>query len=150
MELMKKMNMRHTGIYVENLELMKRFYCDNFQMEVASHQVETGNYIDTILNVQGMELDIYKLTANHGGMIELIKVRKGQQGKRHRTNIFSLGRMHIALTVDDVELIYKNFKEKGIVFLSNPCISPDNYAKVCFCEDPEGNYLELVEVMRTR
>lgn len=141
------MRIRHTGIYVNDLELMKKFYCDHLNMEVALHTVEEGIYIDTLLGLEGngASLEIYKLTAHQGGMIELLKYNKSDFTLRNKEMVWETGKMHIALSVYDVEQKYEELRQAGISFLSSPCVSPDGNAKVCFCKDPEGNYLELVE-----
>jgi len=43
------------------------------------------------------------------------------------------------------EFLPKQMSAEEIQFLSKPTISPNRQACVCFCRDPEGNYLELVE-----
>lgn len=136
---------RHTGIYVNHLERMKDFYCEHFDMEIALHAIEEGAYIDTLLGLNEASIEIYKLTAPKGGMIELLKYNKSNDILRDKDMVWETGRMHIALTVEDVVQKYQELSQKGISFLSVPCISPDEKAKVCFCRDPEGNYLELVE-----
>lgn len=36
----------------------------------------------------------------------------------------------------------------SIEFISPPQVSPDSYAKVAFCQAPEGTYIELVELLK--
>lgn len=142
------MQIRHTGIYVNDLELMKEFYCNHFDMAITLHTVEEGIYIDTLLGLNGASLEIYKLTASKGGMIELLKYNKSNGALRDKETVWETGKMHIALTVNNVEEKYKELSKIGISFISDPCMAPDGNAKVCFCRDPEGNYLELVEEVR--
>ncbi len=137
---------RHTGIYVNDIELMKKFYCNYFDMEITLHTIEEGIYIDTLLGLNGGgSLEIYKLTAPKGGMIELLKYNKSNCVLKDKEMVWETGKMHIALTVRNVEAKYRELLTSGASFLSAPCISPSGAAKVCFCRDPEGNYLELVE-----
>lgn len=139
--------MRHTGIYVNDLEKMKEFYCKNFGMTEIVHSVEQSLYIDTILKGQGLCIELYKLKTKDDGLLELLEVKSKIEQLRNNRDVCSLGQMHIALTVDDVDKMYNDLKQQGIELLSKPCLSQDGYAKVCFCKDPEGNYIELVEVM---
>ena len=37
--------------------------------------------------------------------------------------------------------------EKGVCFLSKPILSSEGIAKVCFCMDPNGTRIELVEML---
>ena len=139
---------RHTGIYVQNLEKMKEFYCDNFSMMVAVHDIEKGKYIDTVLGLRSCEIELYKLRCINGTMIELLK-RKDCQNPMYKFDggeiLTNTGCIHIALTVDDVDQTYQKLCKQGVEFISYPCTAPSGKAKVCFCKDIEGNYLELVE-----
>ena len=139
--------MRHAGIYVSDLEKMKDFYCKYFGMTEIVHSVEESLYIDTILKGQGLCIELYKLKTKDDGLLELLEVKSQNKQKRNHQDVCSLGQIHIALTVDNVDEIYNDLMHQGIEFLSKPCVSPDGYAKVCFCKDPEGNYIELVEVI---
>jgi len=49
---------RHTGIFVDDLEKMKEFYCSNFDMTVTVHATETGEYISTITGVPNIEIEL--------------------------------------------------------------------------------------------
>lgn len=138
------LSIRHTGIYVRDLEKMKDFYCNILGMKIATHAFENGNYIDTVLGLDKTELELYKLKFEDGTMIELIH-RKGGDGAESQGNVYDNGHMHIAITVSDIERLFAILSRSGITFISSPMYSADGTAKVCFCRDPEGNYLELVE-----
>ncbi len=138
------LKIRHTGIYVNNLENMKDFYCKNFGMNEAVHAFEKGNYIDTVLGLVNTRLELYKLKFEDGTMLELIH-REEEKPTEIRGNIYDVGCMHLAITVDNVEQTVKILQKSGVTFLSRPMVSDSGNAKVCFCRDPEGNYLELVE-----
>ena len=77
-------------------------------------------------------------------MLELIH-REEEEQTKIRGNVYDIGCIHLAITVDDVEQTVKILQGSGVTFLSSPMLSDDGKAKVCFCRDPEGNYLELVE-----
>lgn len=138
---------RHTGIYVDDLEKMKDFYCRYFDMDVAVHDTEGGKYSETILGVPGISLELYKLRRSDGTMVELLKanISKEQRKDVHSDSVAHYGCMHIALTVENLDKMYADMRFDGIRFISAPTVSPNGKAFVCFCKDPEGNYLELVE-----
>ncbi len=138
------LKIRHTGIYVNDLKSMKDFYCKNFGMKVAVHAFEKGNYIDTVLGLVNTRLELYKLKFEDETMLELIH-REEEEQTKIRGNVYDIGCIHLAITVDDVEQTVKILQGSGVTFLSSPMLSDDGKAKVCFCRDPEGNYLELVE-----
>lgn len=137
---------RHTGIYVRDMDLQKAFYEHTLGMKVKVHQVEKGSYINALLGTDTeSEVETCKLAADDGSMIELCKIRPSVEKNGEKHCLFATGSMHIAITVKDVAFEYNRLRKMGIAFVSEPLLSPYGGAKVCFCRDPEGNYLELVE-----
>ena len=136
---------RHTGIYVKDLEKMKDFYCRHFDMETAVHDTEGGDYSATILGVPGISIELYKLNRRDGTMIELLKPKIEQPDETYAPSVTCFGAIHIAFTVENLDKVYRDMTAEGIKFISKPTVSPNGKAYVCFCRDPEGNYLELVE-----
>ena len=55
---------------------------------------------------------------------------------------------HVALSVDDVDRIYADWSAKGIQCNCSPQISPDGKAKLFFCQDPDGTFLEIVQPLK--
>lgn len=139
--------LRHTGIFVSNLEKMKEFYCNTFDMNVAVHDTEVGDYIANLYGMKetSIQVELYKLVTEDGCMIELLKIKPYTDKDEHSGQVFNIGCMHIAFTVTDVEEIYNKLVEKGLRFYSEPLLSRDGMHKVCFCRDLEGNFLELVQ-----
>lgn len=143
------LKLRHTGVYVQDLEKVKNFYLETFGMQVAVHAFEKSDYIDTVLGVENVELELYKLQFHDGSMLELIH-RKGNADSRSQGNVYDAGCFHMAFTVDAIEPLAEKLTQSGIAFLSKPTLSADGGAKVCFCKDPEGNFIELVEEQDVR
>jgi predicted enzyme related to lactoylglutathione lyase len=139
------MNIRHTGIYVQNIEEMVSFYKRMFKLEIVVRQIEEGTYIDTVFGEKDTRIDVCKLKFKNGGMIELIKHMTDEGNLKKDDKLYSLGKMHIAITVDSADEMYKKFIGEGCNALSKPCVSSDGKAKVFFTQDIEGNYLEIVE-----
>lgn len=138
---------RHTGFFVKDLEEMKSFYCEFFDMEVEVHDIETGDYIANLYGMGECEIqvELYKLSTKDGCMIELLKITPENEIDTHSEEVFNWGSSHVAFTVDDTDKTYEKMKRMGINFFSQPQISRDGMHKVCFCRDPEGNNIELVQ-----
>lgn len=136
---------RHTGIYVKDLETMVSFYKDIFDLKVVVHQKENGIYTDTIFHEDNVEIEVYKLEFHNKTMIELIHYKQANDLPDWQEKIYQCGKMHIAITVDSAKETYRKLKEKNCILLSEPCDSPDGKARVFFARDIEGNYVELVE-----
>ena len=58
--------------------------------------------------------------------------------------IYSAGTMHLAFGIPDIEVAVRRIEQLGGKLLSKIYVMP-NGRKCCFCSDPEGNGLELIE-----
>lgn len=140
--------LRHAGIAVSDMERSLHFYRDLLGLKVVKDFREEGEYIDKISALRGVKLWMVKLVADEGGMVELLKYESHPGKPRHDPKLTDIGGTHIAFTVADIEKEYKKLTSAGIKFNSRPVISPDGYAKVAFCKDPDGYYIELVQVLK--
>lgn len=138
---------RHAGIVVSDMERSLKFYRDLLGLKVVKDFIEKGKYIDSILGLSGVQLRMVKLIADDGSMIELLHYPSHPNRPPLKTEIFDLGCSHIAFTVDSIDKEYERLMEKGVTFNCPPYVSPDGYAKVTFCHDPDGTSIELVEVL---
>ena len=138
---------RHTGIVVTDMEKALRFYRDLLGLKVVKDFKEQGDYIDNISGLSAVRLRMVKLTADDGSMIELLQYLSHPREARDNHQICDIGCSHIAFTVDDIDKEYTRLLESGVRFNCPPYNSPDGYAKVTFCYDPNGTSIELVEVL---
>lgn len=139
---------RHTGIVVNDLERAMFFYRDMLGLKVVKQIDECGVYLEMITGLKGVKITTVKMSADDGNLIELLKFYSHPCDSQDR-NINTLGISHVAFTVDNVEAEYLRLLNQGILFVSAPQISPNGYAKVAFCRDPDGTFIELVEVLQT-
>lgn len=135
---------RHIGIVVNNLDKALYFYRDVLRLKIKREMLETGSYIENLSALKGVRVETIKMSANDGNLIELLYY-KFHPRKPINKDICDIGYSHISFTVESLDYEYKRLKEKGIKFNCAPQISPDGKAKVAFCRDPEGNFIELVE-----
>ncbi len=77
--------------------------------------------------------------APDGSMIEIISA----EGPREYHTMKDPGLRHIALAVKDFSGVYEKLRAAGVKFITEP--SDSKGVKVVFFEDPEGNYLHLIE-----
>jgi len=144
---MKINSFRHTGIVVKDMERSLEFYRDLLGFSIIKDQIEAGKYIDIFLGLEGVEVRTVKMTLDKGSMLELLYFFS-HPSQNSPQKIYDLGCSHIALTVDNLDKTYDLLKNSGVHFNNPPQISPDGFAKVAFCRDPDGSYLELVEELR--
>lgn len=139
---------RHTGVVVNNLEEVLHFYRDLLGLKVVKKMDESGGYIDKISGLKNVKVTTVKMAAGDGNLIELLYYHSHPRGVASKKDICEIGISHVAFTVENVDTEYKRLLKAGIQFNSSPQVSPDGYAKVIFCRDPEGNLIELVEVLK--
>ena len=138
---------RHTGIVVRDMEKCLRFWRDVMGLEVKVDAREEGQFIETIQHLDGVKLRMIKLSAPDGSMIELLK-DDGHPSVPGKSNcLCDHGIRHIAFTVARVEECYRVLRREGFETLSEPTVAPDGKAKLFFARDPEGNLLELVQML---
>jgi len=136
---------RHIGIVVKDMDLMTRFYSDNFGFTSSQIQEESGLFVSTILGHKNIRVTTHKLVDKKKQCLELLFFPDMPQKNINKRMLFDMGLTHIALTVSNLDTVHRKLTALGISFVSSIQYAPKNKVKVVFCEDPEGNYLELVE-----
>ena len=137
------LNIRHTGIVVTDMQKSIDFY-ESLGFEIKKDMIESGPYIDSLLSMDGGEVNTVKMSLRDGGMVELLHF-KNHQEEPTPSSLTNIGCTHFAMTVDNLEETYNNLVMSGVEFVSEPQFSPDGFARVVFCKDPDGTFIELVE-----
>lgn len=139
---------RHLGIVVSNMEESLVFYRDKLGLAVVKVMYESGEYIDKLLSLHGAEVKTVKMSVGSGPtLIELLEFKSHSEEEPRTCEVYSVGVSHLAFSVEDVDSQYRELQEAGVAFNGPPQTSPDGYAKVAFCRDPDGSLIELVEVL---
>ena len=141
-------NLRHFGIVVKDVERSLRFYRDLLGLKIVKVANESGPYIDNMLALDHVSVKTVKMSAGEGGtFLELLQFVSHPRHFDPAREICSLGPSHLAFTVENLDSLYERLLLSGVSFNAPPQLSPDGYAKVAFCEDPDGSSIELVEVI---
>jgi catechol 2,3-dioxygenase-like lactoylglutathione lyase family enzyme len=137
---------RHVGIVVKKIDDVLPFYRDLLGLKLVKKTHEPEQFISHLLGLSGCQLVTVKLAADEGKtLIELLEFASHPGNQAALPELTDTGITHIAFTVTDLDGLYQKLTLAGIAFISPPSESPDGFAKVAFCRDPAGNYLELVE-----
>ena len=136
---------RHTGIVVTDMDKALKFYRDLLGLKIVKDSKAEGEYIDNILGISAVRLRMVKLTTADGSIVELLQYLSHPGKAPDNPQICDIGCSHLAFTVDDIDREYERLSQGGVGFNSPPCTSPDGYARVAFCHDPDGASIELVE-----
>lgn len=142
--------LRHVGIYVRDIKKEKEFYKKVFDMREICDEVEQMDaLIEDLLSVSE-PVKIAKLITEQGkvngagDMIELVQYINSSEKESLNCPIYKSGVMHLGFGIDDIDKVLsriKNFggKQKTSVHVMQ------NGNKCCFCQDPEGVWIELIE-----
>jgi len=135
-------NIRHSGIVVRDIIESYNFYV-NLGFMIESDEIEKGKFLDTILGIDDCEIRVMKMSCDNQ-MIELLGYQiESTFGNDTEKKVNDIGCSHLAMTVDDIESVYKKLTEKGVEFINPP--ESNGKVKVAFCKDPNDVWLELVE-----
>ena len=128
------------------MENSLKFYQDLLGLKIIKDMDEQGGYINNMLSLDGVQVRTVKLSAGMGNtLIELLDFKSHNDNEIR--NFYTIGASHVALTVDNLEDLYKHLSENNIKFNAPPQESPDGLVKVTFCNDPDGTPIELVEII---
>lgn len=139
-------DIRHIGIVVSDLVASLRFY-KLLGFKVDKQMIEKGDYIDKISSLSNVKVTTVKMRSVSGQLIELLYYHSHKKISK-KCELSDIGITHFAVTVDDIEYAYRELSKVGISFNSQPQLSPDGNAKLTFCQDPDGVFIELVEMLK--
>ncbi len=145
-------NIRHIGIYVDNLEKIANFYMKSFGMICITKNKQSDSILEELLKKEHVQIEIRKLITEcgvknkKGDMIELIKVLNKPTNKmKFDREIDIIGMNHIAFGITNIEKTVNTVIENGGVQITDIHTIANN--KCCFVKDIEGNWIELIENM---
>jgi len=142
---------RHVGITVTDMKKSLKFYKDLLGFKIEREMKESGSYIDNMLSLDKVKVKTVKMSVDGAGgtLIELLQFFSHPNKSEENSKITKIGTSHFALTVNNLEQTYTKLKNAGIKFNAPPQFSPDGYAKMTFCYDPDNTLIELVEVLNS-
>ena len=144
------MSLSHVGISVSNLDRSISFYCAGFGMEVVGRGAfapgtEDGRY-EAILGLKGATGKSALLKAG-GIQVELFEfstpVPKRNDPQRP---VCDHGITHFCIEVDNIVDAVEHLKAAGATFHCPP-LEFFNAAKATYARDPDGNVIELLEML---
>ena len=142
---MTALNVRHVGVVTNDLQKSLRFYRNVLGFKVVKKMKETDESLSALMGLKKVQVTTVKMRSKESGMLELLSWHTPKSNKKVECDKLNLlGLTHFALTVKNVDLIYKKLKNK-IKFLSTPRFSPDKKVKLVFCKSPEGVFIEMVQ-----
>lgn len=149
--------LRHTGLYVKDLQRESTFFQQVFHMHVlCENQKQDDVFSRDILGEAGGYLLITKLLTDQGkeshvdDMLELLQVvGEIPVAVEPAGPAYAAGRMHLAFGVDDMDDTVKHLQREGGQLLTAVHLM-GNENRCCLALDPEGNVLEIIERSRIK
>lgn len=144
----------HVNLVVRDLDRMTAFYEDVLGLDVTKRVSISGDWIDRVVGLAGVQADVVYLDLPSGPRIELINYRQPASPATTSPNEANLlGLRHIAFRVTDVDVVVERLRTAGTPFQSEVSTVPSSqvqYAggaqkRLVYFRDPEGNLLELCE-----
>ena len=144
----------HVNFVVEDMEAMTAFYCDLLGLKVTKEVTISGDWVERVVGLKGVEGWVRYLDLPNGPRVELIKYRS-PEGTRpadlDKPNTHGL--RHLAFRVEDIDAIGARLAERGLKFQGEVQTVPDAQVtykggvskRLVYFHDPEGNLLELCE-----
>ena len=138
----------HTGFVVKDIEESIKFYTDVMGLKLQLRAERSGKFAQTVTGLEGAHLKIAFLNMGDGHNLELVQYMS-PTGSQSQTNLNDMGASHLAFFVENIEKYYDTMSKKGLRFISAPATLVEDgkvVRKAAFCQDPDNNWLELVEV----
>ena len=139
---------RHFGITITDREKSLRFYRDLLGLKIVTDTHEEGKYLDNMSALQNVKVNIIKMAADDGNLIELLCYKSHPRQQDLAREICSVGPTHAAFTVANLDEVYETLTRAGVIFNAPPQLAPCGRFKVTFCKDPDGTLIELVEKLK--
>lgn len=139
-------SIHHSGIVVSDLEKSEKFYCNVLGMQVAERRERIGGAINSVVGYKETHIECVDLYFGEGHLIELIQYHLPEPKDRQTDERSYLGASHIAFLVEDIHSTYQKLIDNGAHSM-NPPIEVAPGKKCCYIQDPDGNWIELIEFL---
>ena len=142
--------MNHTGFVVSDMERSLAFYRDLLGLREERNHVLEGEFISQLVGYPDARLHIIYLgLGDMKHSVELIQYLNPPGGSVTLPDRNDVGATHLGIIVDDLDSFYQELSSSGARFVSPPAVRPGaTYPlarKGCYLQDPDGNWLELLE-----
>ena len=137
--------MHHTGVVVRDLEKAIAFYRDVVGLELQTKYERTGPPVSQVVGYEHTHVKIAFLGAAGGHAFELIQYVNPPSDERPTEERNVLGGSHLAFLVDDIDEAFRTLADSGAVVMNPPAeLVPGR--KACYLQDPDRNWIELLEL----
>jgi catechol 2,3-dioxygenase-like lactoylglutathione lyase family enzyme len=139
----------HTGFVVKDLDQTIDFYTNVLGLKLTGRTERTGAFASQLLAFPNAHIKGAFLDLGPGHQLELIQYLNppGGPGGINRND---LGASHLCFFVENIDQFYADKSGRGLRFNSEPASLHDDSGKLLrkalYAQDPDGNWLEFVEL----
>ena len=142
--------MNHTGFVVSDMQRSLAFYRDLLGLREERDQILEGEFISELVGYPDARLHIVYLgVGDLRHSVELIQYLNPPGDAIDLLQRNQVGAAHLGVIVDDLDAFYRELSGQGVRFVSPPATRPNPVypaaSKGCYMQDPDGNWLELLE-----
>ena len=139
----------HTGFVVKDLEQTIDFYTNVMGLRVAGRMERAGEFACQLLAFDDAHIKGAFLDLGDSHQLELIQYVSPPSGSIE-SNRNDLGASHLAFFVENIDAFYAEKSQQGLRFNNGPAALYDDSGKLLrkalYAQDPDGNWLEFVEL----
>lgn len=140
--------LHHTGLVVRDRARAVAFYREALGFSVVAEYERRGPAIDAVVGYDGTHLRSALLSSGAEHLLELIQYVAPPPAERPTAERRVLGAGHVALIVGDIHEAAARVLAHGGALLNRPAqLAPDR--AVCYLQDVDGNWLELIQFEET-
>ena len=139
--------MYHTGFVVEDMDRSVKFYTEGVGLEIEIDMDLQGYGLQQVVGYDDAHIRAVMLKANDGHILELLQYLTPKAVKRddsQQTPRAIIGAAHLGFMVADAESALKRCIDLGGTQL-NPVVTVLDGLSACYLQDPDGNWIELVQ-----
>ena len=138
--------MNHTGFVVNNVDVSADFYMNVIGLKEVVRRERDGGPISQVVGYDHTHLKavLLSLDADGGHILELIEYIRPEAADRPTEERAVIGASHICFDVTDIDAVFAEMVANGAREL-NPPIEVSPGRTVCYLQDPDGNWVELIE-----
>ena len=136
--------MHHSGVVVLDLDRAVKFYSDAVGLKLRGIFEFADASTAQVVGYQDVKLKTAEMETPDGQMIEFLQYVYPLAPRRPSQERSLQGASHLAFKVEDIDKALEAMIGRGGIKL-NPPVEESAGVKVCYLQDPEGNWVELVE-----
>lgn len=139
----------HAGVVVRDREAAIQFYRDMLGLSVEREYERTGAGIEAVVGLKRAHLRSAMMKAPDGFRLELIEYVCPSPTDQATSARNAIAASHVAFRVTGIQGLFLQLAAAGVRHLSPPVeLTPGRL--VCYLCDPDGNWIELIELTASK